>query len=209
MAKVKKTKKRKWRLKKQVRKTLGCLFMISALIVTAIPVQPMEAAPGGAAGWVEDIQADNSIGFKNNWIYSNTTTIPTIKANAPIYQDETGNFRFAYVDRNGEHNSSDMDKMAVIVDFEAQELPGGKLVIPLAMDAYMRFTDTSSPSGSSYAAANKQGRPLFYRVMTEVTRSVPGNDPVLSVNDENGDGILGNDWVYLESWRCRCTAVLL
>ena len=106
MAKVKKTKKRKWRLKKQVRKTLGCLFMISALIVTAIPVQPMEAAPGGAAGWVEDIQADNSIGFKNNWIYSNTTTIPTIKANAPIYQDETGNFRFAYVDRNGEHNSS-------------------------------------------------------------------------------------------------------
>ena len=80
MAKVKKTKKRKWRLKKQVRKTLGCLFMISALIVTAIPVQPMEAAPGGAAGWVEDIQADNSIGFKNNWIYSNTTTIPTIKA---------------------------------------------------------------------------------------------------------------------------------
>ena len=198
MAKVKKTKKRKWRLKKQVRKTLGCLFMISALIVTAIPVQPMEAAPGGAAGWVEDIQADNSIGFKNNWIYSNTTTIPTIKANAPIYQDETGNFRFAYVDRNGEHNSSDMDKMAVIVDFEAQELPGGKLVIPLAMDAYMRFTDTSSPSGSSYAAANKQGRPLFYRVMTEVTRSVPGNDPVLSVNDENGDGILGNDWVYFD-----------
>ena len=76
MAKVKKTKKRKWRLKKQVRKTLGCLFMISALIVTAIPVQPMEAAPGGPAGWVEEIDPpNNDWSQSNNWVYSNTTTI--------------------------------------------------------------------------------------------------------------------------------------
>ncbi|NBI92169.1 hypothetical protein D3Z45_16730 [Lachnospiraceae bacterium] len=202
MAKGKKTKKRKWRLKRQVRKTLGCLFMISALIVTAIPVQPMEAAPGNATtGWVEDTVTDTDgksrVDFKNNWVYSNTTTIPTIQGDAPIYQDETGNFRFAYVDSKGFHNSSEMNKMAVIVGFEAQELPGGKLVIPLTMDAYMRFTDTSSPSGSSYAAANKQGRPLFYQVMTEVTRSVPGNEQVRSVDDLNGDGLL-NDWVTFD-----------
>ena len=47
-AKGKQGKKKNLKLRRQLRKTFGCLFMISALIVTAIPVTPTEAvAPTG------------------------------------------------------------------------------------------------------------------------------------------------------------------
>ena len=198
MAKVKKTKKRKWRLKKQVRKTLGCLFMISALIVTAIPVQPMEAAPGGPAGWVEEIDPpNNDWSQSNNWVYSNTTTIPTIADGAPVYRDQTGNFRFVYVDRSGNYTGSDMNKLAIIVGFQAQELPGGNLQIPLVMDAYMRFTDGATGT-EAYAAANKLGKPLYYKKTKTVTRNVPGNDPVLTIDDLNGNGIFDDYVTYAD-----------
>jgi len=57
MAKGKKAKKKNWKLRRQLRKTFGCLFMISALIVTAIPVQPTEAKLGNPqnAGWTQDV----------------------------------------------------------------------------------------------------------------------------------------------------------
>ena len=201
MAKVKKTKKRKWRLKKQVRKTLGCLFMISALIVTAIPVQPMEAAPGGAAGWVEEIDPpNNDWSQSNNWVYSNTTSIPPINSSAPVYKDKSTNFSFVYVDSKGQHNASDMEKMAIIVDFKAQELPGGNLQIPLVMDAYMRFTDGTT-GAEAYAAANKLGKPLYYKRMNTVTRSVPGNEPVLTIDDLNGNGMFDDYVTYAKRQR--------
>lgn len=187
MAKGKKTKKKNWKLRRQLRKTFGCLFMISALIVTAIPVQRMEAKGDGNNGWIED----KNLGFEDEWVYSSTTTIPDVisnmtgtpQAKPPVYQNETGDFRFVYVDRAGKWNSAEMDKSAVIVDFDSdRDLPGGKLTIPISMDAYIKYTDTGSDIGS-YAAANKMGYPLYYKKMTTTTRQVQGNDPVLSLQD--------------------------
>ena len=122
MAKVKNEKKKNFRLKRQLRKTLGCLFMVSALVVTAIPVEPMEAATGG---W-----STGSGGYP--FVSSESTAIPEIKPGTPIYQTEDGNFRFAYVDQNGNYDAgSDQNKSAVIVGFEkGQTLPGGNLTIP-------------------------------------------------------------------------------
>lgn len=197
MAKGKKTKKKNWKLRRQLRKTFGCLFMISALIVTAIPVQPNEAAVNG--GWTE-----SRGGYKDKyWVYSKNTTIPTIKKdNTPVYQDQTGNFRFVYVNRNGEWDAADMEKFAVVVDYErGQNLDGGKLTIPSTMDAYIKYTDTAIGGGSgapgeasAYAAASKNGKPLFYKKETTTTREVQG-DPVLTSEDLNGDGKF-NDYIY-------------
>ena len=197
MAKGKKTKKKNWKLRRQLRKTFGCLFMISALIVTAIPVQPNEAAVNG--GWTEDREHYQT----KYWVYSKNTTIPTIsKDDTPVYQDQTGNFRFVYVNRAGDWEAADMEKFAVVVDYEReQSLDGGKLTIPSTMDAYIKYTDTAIGGGSgtpgeasAYAAANKKGKPLFYKVETTRMEEVQG-DPVLTSEDLNGDGKF-NDYIY-------------
>lgn len=184
MAKVKKEKKKNFKLKRQLRKTLGCLFMISALVVTAIPVEPTEAAAGG---W-----APGSNGYP--FVSSESTAIPEIQPGTPIYQTEDGNFRFAYVDQNGNYDAgSDQNKSAVIVGFEKkQTLPGGNLTIPDKVDAYVKYTDAEGTYGG-YAAANKKGRPLYFKEKKVVTTTTPGV-PVLSAEDLNGDGMF-NDYI--------------
>lgn len=196
MAKGKKTKKKNLKLRRQLRKTLGCLFMVSALIVTAIPVQPTEAKPG--TGW--ETATDKY--FCQSGMQDANTVIPTIKGDAPVYQDESGNFRFCYVDDQGRWAAdSDKNKVAIIVDYNRnQDLPGGNLTIPAQMDAYVKFTDSGSTG--TYAAANKQGKPLYYQVIEKTSTQVAG-DPVLSSEDLNGDGIL-ND--YQETFVTRATA---
>ena len=193
MAKGKKQKKKNMKLRRQLRKTLGCLFMVSALLVTAIPVQPMEAAD--AAGW-------NPGKLEDYWCKSESSAIPTVVGNAPVYQDETENFRFCYVDKNGKWagNDSEKDKSAVVVYYNRdQDLQNGNLVIPSKMDAYVKFTD--SGTNGTYAAANKLGKPLYYKVIEKTTTTRAG-DPVLSSEDLDGDGKL-ND--YEESFVTQAT----
>lgn len=177
MAKGKKTKKKNLRLRRQLRKTFGCLFMVSALIVTAIPVQPIAAA----GGW-------SPTDPTKCWVKSSGNAIPTIqKDKVKVYQDETENFRFVYVDSAGVGIGGDKNKSAIIVDYnQDQDLPGGNLTIPATVDAYVKYTDSGSATGS-YAAANKKGYPLYYKSMKTVTRQVEG-DMVLTSEDLNGNG---------------------
>ena len=42
---AKSTKKKNRKLRKQIRKTVGALFMASAIVVAAVPVQDVEAEP--------------------------------------------------------------------------------------------------------------------------------------------------------------------
>lgn len=183
MTKGKNTKKKNFKMRRQLRKTLGCLFMISALVVTAIPVQPTEAATDG---WTTG-SADYP------FVTSQSTAIPEIQPDTPIYQTEDGNFRFAYVDKNGNYDlSSDQNKSAVIVGYEkTQTLEGGNLVIPDKVDAYVKYTDSQGTYGG-YAAANKKGRPLYYKEIT--IRKEVRVESVLSTEDVNGDGQF-NDYV--------------
>lgn len=193
MAKGKTTKKKNLKARRQLRKTLGCLFMISALIVTAIPVTPAEAAE---AGWLT-----THTSLENCWQKSTGGTIPTIPKTTdgkptPVYQDDSENFRFVYVDKHGNCGlSSDKEKFAVIVDYNRdQVLPGGNLTIPSTMDAYVKFTD--SGANGTYAAANKQGKPLYYKKTEVATTTIQGPSELTS-EDLNGDGIL-NDYTSTE-----------
>lgn len=182
MAKGKKAKKKNWKLRRQLRKTFGCLFMVSALIVTAIPVQPIAAA----GGWSVTNPADC-------WIKSEGSAIPEIQeSTVKVYQDETAMFRFVYVDAKGVGQGGDKNKSAIIVDYDQdRDLPGGNLTIPATVDAYVKYTD--SGDAGSYAAANKEGKPLYYKSMKKVTRQVEG-DMVLTSEDLNGNGIF-DDYV--------------
>lgn len=198
MAKGKKTKKKNWKLRRQLRKTFGCLFMISALIVTAIPVQPTEAKPNDSNGWTEDIG-----NFEEDWVYSKTANIPDVMSvvtdsgkQPPVYQDATGNFRFVYVDSHGYWDSAEMNKSAVIVDYVRGALEDSSLEIPVSMDAYVKYTDTGGVYGS-YAAANKKGKPMYYVNPTKA-RKVQDMTPVLTSEDLNGDNII-NDYINPET----------
>lgn len=199
MAKGKKTKKKNWKLRRQLRKTFGCLFMISALIVTAIPVQPTEAKLNGNNGWTRDVTD-----FSSDWIYSDTANIPDVMANItstdapPVYYDEDQRYRFVYVDSNGKWDkTSSRIKSAVIVGFVRGVLPN-EITFPANVDAYIRVMDTAGSDGANvYAAANKQGRPLYYKTLKNKTRNID-NTPVLSSQDLNGDGII-NDYIYPET----------
>lgn len=199
MAKGKKAKKKNWKLRRQLRKTFGCLFMVSALIVTAIPVQPTEAGLGNPAnsGWTVDYSD-----YKNHWVYSTTASMPNVlgmipkNGQPPVYQDQSGRFRFVYVDSHGDWSqTSERRKSAVIVGYDGGALADSALTIPASMDAYIKYTDTAT-NGSPYAAANKQGKPLYYKTWN-TTRSIQ-NEPVLTSEDLNGDNII-NDYIYPET----------
>ncbi len=197
-AKGKQGKKKNLKLRRQLRKTFGCLFMISALIVTAIPVTPTEAV--APTGW--DTSKD---GY---FVSSDGSAIPTIQTTSsftpPVYQDETGNFFFVFVDSKGDANpsTSQDNKFAIIVDYNRdQTLDKGMLTIPAKVDAYVRFTDSSSVG--TYAAANKLGYPLYYKVREKesapTTRMV---EEVVGV-DENGKPIYGQTEVEVRGGQAR------
>ena len=61
MAKAKETKVKNLRLRRRIRKTVGALFMASAVAVAAIPVQDIEA---------ETLKADSVNDTRNNISYN-------------------------------------------------------------------------------------------------------------------------------------------
>ncbi len=167
-AKGKNSKKKNFRLKKQVRKTLGCLFMVSALLVTAIPVTPVEA--GSEFNTIADHFVTSTTGSA-----AGVGAIPTLKPGAPnidpatgvnsggniVYQTGDQRFRFVYVNNDGGEDATTR-KFAVLVGYtKTQHLDNGYLEIPSTVEAYVKYTDTEG-SANGLAAANKQGRPLYY-----------------------------------------------
>ncbi len=174
MAKVIKGKHR--RMKKTVRKTLGTLFLVSAIIVAAIPVEGLQAAPGDG-----DLKVTVDI---------DDCSIPIVDNSETIYTTGDGQYQFAYVSPK---NSSSNNKVAVILGYNGGYLEGGRLTIPETVDAYLKYSDSMGTS-SGYAAVGKKGNFLFYKmdvpvlddngeiIYDLVPRQYSNGDPVL--NDE-------------------------
>lgn len=154
MAKAIKGKHR--RMKKTVRKTLGTLFLISAIIVAAIPVEGLKAAPGDPALKVT--------------VDTNDCNIPIVSSSETIYTTGDGQYQFAYVSPK---NASTNNKVAVILGYNGGYLEGGRLTIPETVDAYLKYSDSLGTS-SGYAAVGKKGNFLFYKL----------DVPVLDANGE-------------------------
>lgn len=140
MAKMMKSR----RLRKRVRKTLGALFMASAIAVAAIPVDGLQASTG--AGGVLGVTLEQK-----------DSTIPLVDAKEPIYVD--GVYQFAYVNVGGSAN-----KVAVILGYNStgHTLEGGKLTIPDTLNVYDKFTDVQG-SSEGYVAVGQQLNFLFYQ----------------------------------------------
>lgn len=141
-----KKKKKHGRLKRTIRQTLGTLFLISAIVVAAIPADMLQASS------------------TNLKISSSDEDIPYIDPSEPIYTTGDGRFQFAYVQPK---NST--DKVAVIIGFDSTgELPNNLLTIPDTVEVYGKYTYNQG-TRYGYVAVNANGNFLYYKVETNVT----------------------------------------
>ncbi|MBR1861939.1 MAG: leucine-rich repeat protein [Lachnospiraceae bacterium] len=155
------SKKPRLRLKKQVRRTLGGIFLASAVAVAAIPAGSrsggnVEASVNetGSGEIHEGTTISNYSVTVNDSDTSDTGNIPQITAATKIYTDESKAFEFAYVqDNNNQY-------VAVIVGYGTLSLTNGTLQIPETFDAYTQY-NTNSTNGQ-LVAVGRNGNFLFY-----------------------------------------------
>lgn len=181
------TKKTNRRLKKTVRKTLGTLFLISAIVVAAIPTEGLRAEEDAvvqAAHSHVDTHtgAEYKVSIRRNaaekqsdllagsGIPTMDTLIPELPADTTIYTTGTSNtdgsnYQFAYIQDGN-------DWSAIILGYNKNNtLPNNALTIPNTVDAYIQPTGNLG-SGNGYVAANRLGKPLYYEATTTHTREV-------------------------------------
>ncbi len=179
---AKEAKRERRRMRRTIRKTLGTLFLISAIIVAAIPAEGLQAGARAAGDPV-------TVDIRN-------CNIPYIEnADETIYTTGDGQYQFAYVSPK---NASTNNKVAVILGYNGGYLTGGALTIPDSVDAYLKYSDSMGTS-SGYAAVGKSGNFLFYAmdvpvldsngeiVYEYVTRVDTSGNPVL---DDEGNQII-------------------
>ncbi len=181
MTKVVKKKAR--RLRRTLRRTLGTLFLISALVIAAIPVDYLQAT--GADG--TDVVAPPDAGstpVDENWgtlaekYPEMANAIPTVKETDVIYTTGDNKFQFAYV-------SDGKDVSAVILGYSGGALSGGTLAIPDEIKyVYLQMT-ANDGTGRGYVAVGKSGNFLYYRI--PIMQDVIDPDTKLPVKDENGN----------------------
>lgn len=171
-------KKQNRKLRKMIRKTLGTLFLISAIVVAGIPV--------------ENLQADTITEQLDVTVDIDNCQIPRVDTGETIYTTGDGQYQFAYVSPN---NASSNNKVAVILGYNGGYLANGALTIPDTLDAYLKYSDNLGTT-SGYAAVGKSGNFLFYSAEqpmvdengNPVTEWVDILDPTtgLPMVDENG-----------------------
>lgn len=183
------TKKKNRRLRKQIRKTVGALLMVSAIVVAAIPVTDVSAGEGSTdpatVTTYDDTKMVKVVNYENSDMssYENYTaaaiasvpsdwqsTVPYVKGDAPIYTTGTSgnvNFQFAFV--NPSETAS--DQVAVILGATINNIPNGNLTIPETVDAYKKYTANTTSTG--YCAVNRKGDFLYYK--TEAQKQDPNS----------------------------------
>ena len=141
--------KKSRRLKRSIRKTLGTLFLISALIVAAIPTENLQA------------EGENSPRANRVPVTTDSTQrIPQINDSTVIYTTKDRKYRFAYMSDGG------TDKIAVLLGYSALTLENGLLEIPESVDAYAKFTETLG-TDRGYVAVGKAGNFLYWKECTK------------------------------------------
>ena len=150
--KAKEPKKTGRRLKKSVRRTLGTICLVSAILVASIPTEGLKQV--SADGTSTNKKLDETAMEK----YYN---IPDLsKYNGKIYTTGNGQFQFAYVTPDSNTAST---KIAVILGYSnVGTLDGGTLKIPDTVEAYLNYRTTDG-TGQGYVAVGQSGNYLFYR----------------------------------------------
>ena len=153
---VKKKSRRMWRT---MRKTLGALFLVSALVIAAIPVDNLQAADPAASS--------NAPSYDKNSDVSASILkkeIPRDSSAKPIqYTTEDRKLIFEYF-----QPTAGGDFVSVIVGYGSGYVEGNALEIPNNVNAYRQYT-ANQGQDAGYAAVGRSGNFLFYRESLENT----------------------------------------
>ena len=192
---AKSTKKKNRRLRKQIRKTIGALFMASAVAVAAIPVQDVSAYP--LTGAADEKKEAVKVAVKS--------TVPTLGNEAPasadkyvstiprtgdswvtakekiVYTSGDGTFQFVFM----KPTQNNPNKVAVILGYNSGVLMESSLTIPEQLEAYKKYTDNTTREG--YCLVSKLDEFLHYETLVHKKDE---NDRLLYrvVNYENETG---------------------
>ena len=165
---AKTTKKKNRKLKRQIRKTVGALLMISAITVAAVPVTEAEAVDPAEKVKVLNYTDDSMNTFetingdsKPLW----QSQVPYVKEGTTIYTDETGTFQFAFMTASNES----INDVAVIMGITPSNIQNGNLTIPDYVDAYKKYVANST--GTGYCAVNRRDKYLYYEITVHAQNS--------------------------------------
>lgn len=165
------------KMRRRIRKTLGTICLITAIIVAAIPV------PESAAGLTTEVEGTKYTWDKDIWKGSadkSTSVIPVIKKECKeIYTTGDGTFQFAFVNESPTSNN----KIAVILGYNSRNLVNNYLEIPDEVNAYTKYNENEG-TFTGYVAVSKSQKPLFYKKVT--TTEVP----IISGGDSIGVDIV-------------------
>ncbi len=158
-------KKKNFRLRRQIRRTMGAVCLITALLVAAIPVPEARAATA-----TEKYTWDKEVGVDN-------TVIPVVPKDCDtIYTTGDGTYQFAWVNAS----PTNPDKIAVILGYNAGNLSDNYLEIPDTVDAFTKYSENQG-SRTGYVAVSRSQKPLYYMFAEEKHETDPsGNDVLVS-----------------------------
>ncbi len=160
-----KNTKKNLRLRKQIRRTMGIICLITAIVVAAIPV-PEARAEEDAEGRIR--------GTKYTWDDDASKNIPVVSDTDKIYTTGDGTFQFAYKEETG-------IGVAIILGYNGRNLVNNYLEIPDEVNAYAK-RNSNQGSFEGYVAVSKSNEYLFYAKYKEVEKL-----------DENGEKVLDAD----------------
>ena len=211
MSAGKKHRKLSRRGKKIIRRALGAVLMISAIIIAAIPARDAKAETGNVAEkyriypnreynastgdfdfiTAADIVADNAAITADaaQYLISSVPIIDFTNKDIKVYTTGDGAYQFAYVDEEGDIGSN--TRYAVILGFSSGNIPGGSLTIPDTVDAYLKYSATDGGTLGGYCAVSLNNEFLYYRLSSDT--NTDGNGYPYTVMVEQQQDVLDEE----------------
>lgn len=163
----KEIKRKNLKLRRRLRKTLGAVCLITALLIALIPVPETKAAGDKKYLWDEQIWKGSAA--------QSSSVIPVVPADCDtIYTTGDGTYQFAFVNAS----STSPDKVAIILGYNAGNLADNKLVIPDSVDAFTKYNENLG-SRTGYVAVSRSQKPLYYKANDPVYEEDVSGNPVL------------------------------
>lgn len=194
--------------KKILRRTLGAILMISAIIIAAVPAEKVSADTGNVAEMYKiypnrrytggaskfthitaaDIVKDNNkiTSDAAQYLISSVPIIDFTNKDIKVYTTGDGAYQFAYVDEDGDIGSN--TRYAVILGFSSGNIPNGALTIPDTVDAYLKYSATDGGTLGGYCAVSLNNEFLYYRVSSDT--NLDGNGYEYKVKEEQLQDVL-------------------
>ena len=157
-------KKTKRRMKKQVRRTIGGLFMASAVVVAAIPTPDVQAMVDFSEKNKIIVSCDYPISGYDSAEKEYGSTVPfasdssTTADEKVVYTSSDGLFQFVYM----QPTRTDPNKVAVILGYTGSET---SLTIPETLEGFRKYKDNESTSG--YCLVSKNNEFLHYKTTAQ------------------------------------------